>query len=261
MTSLPPELAHARELLRQVAPQSGSKERIYWRVTAKRLRRDKPGGRFAIVAVCLCVSATAMGLGYRMVTREKQAQSPAVAVTREPHPLSPVPRRQNSRQVPRQDQDEPEADSNRTEQPQNTPLRKAVAVPAPGASMNGASEAPRKSIASLPDLPELSTQSEPPAVSSELGQQLADYRQAVALLPNNPAAALQRLNMHRAKWPSGAIAHEVDLRVIEALVSLGRRAEAADSARQFLRRHPDSARAAEVRHIAELMPSAGAGVD
>ena len=261
MNSLPPEVAHARELLRQVAPQSGSKERIYWRVMAARLHHNKSAGRFAIVAAGLCLSATAMGLGYRMVVYDKQPDAPAVATTSEPQPLPRVPRRQNIGESPQKDTAETVVDSNPAEQPENSSPHKSFATPAPGASSNGGLEAPRKSIASLPDLPELSSQPEAPAGTSELSQQIADYRQAVALLRNDPAACLQRLKMHRAKWPSSAIAHEVDLRIIEALVSLGRRAEAADVARVFLRRYPDSARAAEVRHVAESAASVGAGVD
>ena len=51
------------------------------------------------------------------------------------------------------------------------------------------------------------------------------------------------------RWPHSALAHEVDLEIIEALVRLGCRAEARTEARRFLKRYPRSPRVIEVRAL------------
>jgi TolA-binding protein len=117
--------------------------------------------------------------------------------------------------------------------------------------LHGRSNGPLQRAASASAQPESSVG------ASELSQQVADYRIAVAELRSNPALALERLKAHRARWPSSAIRHEVDLRIIEALVTLGRHNEASDAARFFLQRYPDSSRAMEVRRIAESDTTTG----
>ena len=256
MTSLPPEVARARELLRRVAPQPGSRERVYSRVIARPRRRSPLGGRFAIIACCLCLSATAMGLGYKWVARDTQPKSPAITVLTSTQIEARVPRKQNIKNIPSEDVGTAKQNVSRVDQNDSPPAPKTFPVPAAVASDSSEPEALPKSIASLPDLPELSPQPEPPIIASELRQQVSDYRNAVAYLRDNPAVGLQWLTAHRARWPNSAIAHEVDLRIIEALVSLGRQGEARVAARRFLQRYPDSARAAEVRRIAESTPSA-----
>jgi hypothetical protein len=129
--------------------------------------------------------------------------------------------------------------------------RKNRDMPVAGAEIKPNSDSSRKAVTSLLSIEAKSPQPDPTAVESELSQQVADYRQAVAQLRGNPEAALLKLRAHRRKWERSPIAHEVDLRIIEALVSLGRRDEWLDAARKFLQRYPDSARAAEVRRLAE----------
>jgi TolA-binding protein len=91
----------------------------------------------------------------------------------------------------------------------------------------------------------------PAAEASELSQQVRDYHAAVASMRANPQLALARLQAYRSKWPQSAIGEEVELRVIEALLALGRQHDAANAAVAFLRRYPRSARAAELRRLAE----------
>jgi TolA-binding protein len=126
-----------------------------------------------------------------------------------------------------------------------------------GVESKAASDLSRKLPGSLQNAPSPATQRESSVGASELSQQVADYRIAVAELRHNPPLALERLKAHRAKWPSSAIRHEVDLRIIEALVTLGRHNEARDAARGFLQQYPDSARAMEVRRIAESDTTTG----
>jgi TolA-binding protein len=87
-------------------------------------------------------------------------------------------------------------------------------------------------------------------VPSELSQQVTEYHTAVDGLNVNPALAIARLNAYRSHWPKSSLMHEVDLRLIEALVKLGRHNEAANAARSFLQRYPGSPRAPEMRALA-----------
>ncbi len=84
------------------------------------------------------------------------------------------------------------------------------------------------------------------------------YQQAAALLPADPAAALGRVQSLRARWPGSALRYEVDVRVVQALVALGRTGQASQEARDFLRRYPRSPRRAEMEALASpRVPTAG----
>ncbi|HMA93537.1 MAG TPA: hypothetical protein VKP30_12670, partial [Polyangiaceae bacterium] len=72
----------------------------------------------------------------------------------------------------------------------------------------------------------------------------------VALLNAQPEAALERLYAHRRQWPGSAIAQEVDLRIIQCLLAIGRTDSARAAARSFLLHYPGSARTQEVSRIA-----------
>lgn len=61
-----------------------------------------------------------------------------------------------------------------------------------------------------------------------------------ALLHGAPDKALARANDHRRSYPSGALTQEREVIAIEALVALGRRAEAIERARAFRARYPTS---------------------
>jgi hypothetical protein len=91
----------------------------------------------------------------------------------------------------------------------------------------------------------------PPAPPSPLAAEVAAYRHAITLERVDPIAALGSWRAAQRDWPHGALAHEVDLHVIETLVRLGHADEARVEARAFLARHPDSPRSADVRRIAE----------
>jgi len=241
MTNLPPEVAQARALLRQVIPEQGSKARVYARVMAQAPGRAKLGARLAIVVACLCLSASAMGLGYRLVTRNK---------TPDLHDGAGVivPRKQPTNIAAPRDTvataDAPDAPA----------LTKSEPAPATGTQSKVLSALPRRSNSPLQNAPSILTQLDSTDGASELSQQVADYRLAVAQIRRDPAFALEQLKTQRANWPSSAIRHEVDLRIIEALVTLGRRNEAIDAARSFLQQYPNSARSTEVRRIADTKP-------
>ncbi len=86
---------------------------------------------------------------------------------------------------------------------------------------------------------------------SPLAEEVAAYRQALAIERVDPIAALGSWRAAQKGWPKGALAHEVDLHVIITLVRLGHAEEARHEARAFLARYPDSPRAADVRKLVE----------
>jgi TolA-binding protein len=90
-----------------------------------------------------------------------------------------------------------------------------------------------------------------PTGDADLAAQTAAYREAHALREREPAAALAKLREIVKRWPRAAIRHEVDLAVIDALVRLGKTGDAKKAARGFIRDYPASARATEIRAIAE----------
>jgi hypothetical protein len=91
--------------------------------------------------------------------------------------------------------------------------------------------------------------SRPPTSPSELAQEAQAYQNARILRGRDDLEALARWRAMKARWPSGALAHEVDINIVDTLVRLGRADEAQAAARDFLRRHPRSAKAAEMRRI------------
>ncbi|MGE5784460.1 MAG: tetratricopeptide repeat protein [Myxococcales bacterium] len=86
--------------------------------------------------------------------------------------------------------------------------------------------------------------------ASQLDLEVADYQAALAFSHQDPQAALNRLRVHRRKWPTSALLHEVDLRIVQILSAQGQKSEAQAEARKFLERHPDSARLPEMRRLA-----------
>ncbi len=95
-----------------------------------------------------------------------------------------------------------------------------------------------------------------PVTSSELAEQTTAYRAALSADSHDDAAALERWRRIKARWPGGPLEHEVDFRIVDALVRLGRRDEAQAAARDFLRRHPQSPRRVEMRAVAGAEPMA-----
>jgi hypothetical protein len=77
------------------------------------------------------------------------------------------------------------------------------------------------------------------ALSDELAQELASVDQArSALRSGNAAAALELVSRYERSYKRPRFAPEASALRIEALIALGRRAEAAQLARAFMARHP-----------------------
>ena len=273
MSRSPPEIELARRLLRQVAPLPGSKERIYLRLRTSQKPRSRFEFRFAVVAASLLVSATAMGVGLRWVTRDATPRFTYASSTRQPNPSAPRQQKQNRKNgsneakiaVPSSssavemrvlDATPPTASGVSAGEPSSPaaliPRTNVVARSDRNESTNagvaGINDRRLGSVASLADETEdpLPTAQAP----SELSRQVAEYHAAVDGLDVNPALAIERLSAYRSHWPKSSLMHEVDLRSIEALVKLGRRNEAANAARSFLQRYPGSPRAPEMRALA-----------
>jgi hypothetical protein len=88
-----------------------------------------------------------------------------------------------------------------------------------------------------------------PIDPTELAQQTEAYRQALALLGHDDAAALSALRAMQTRWPRGSLAPEVDFQIVRVLVRTGSDADVRAAARTFLRRHPRSARAPEMQRL------------
>lgn len=238
MTSLSPEVRHARELLRRVSIAPEAEARVYWNVMAASRERKLLGLRVSTVTVGILLSASA-ALGFGLASRiehRSRAVTPSASVVAAATAPKPHLRRQ-SPQRERTDEAMPldVGASQERQMGEDDAVRHGRANPSPGTST---AATPRSATA-----------------PSELSQQVADYRDAVAQLAADPAGALVRLEAYRQRWPSSALLHEVDLRIIQGLVALGRHGEARREAERFLSRYPESARAAEVRRIAEKAQS------
>ena len=71
-----------------------------------------------------------------------------------------------------------------------------------------------------------------------------------ALRDGDPASCLRLLEEALAAFPNGSLAQEREALTIQALAGSGRRDLAAQRATRFLREHPESPHAADLRHIA-----------
>lgn len=110
-----------------------------------------------------------------------------------------------------------------------------------------------------PTTPEVEEDTEPeteahaprprPIDPTELAQQTEAYRQALALLGHDDAAALSALRAMQTRWPRGPLAPEVDFQIVRVLVRTGSDEDVRAAARTFLRRHPRSTRAAEMQRL------------
>jgi hypothetical protein len=98
-----------------------------------------------------------------------------------------------------------------------------------------------------PDLP--APEPAPSAAELELAEQVRQYDAALALLPSDPSAAVARFRAMRIRWPSSALREQIDLRVVQGLVQLGRDTEARREATSFVDRHPRSRHAGEMNRI------------
>jgi hypothetical protein len=232
MSNHPTEVERARDLLHEVVALPGAEARIYQRIMATPTRHSLSGLRVSVVTSAILLSASA-ALGFGLAPRFVPF-SRTVATTAAPKP-SP-PRHESRGAATKGIESGAETPSpTRVDADGARPTRDGPGIPPPNRSTNSInSPAPVT----------------PVTPTSALSQQVADYREAVGDLDGNPADALLRLRAYRRKWPESPLLHEVDLRVIQVLVSLGRSNEARAAAKSFLEHHPDSARAAEVRQIA-----------
>ena len=128
----------------------------------------------------------------------------------------------------------------------------AAAAPSPREAPVAPPAAPSP-IAPAPPAPRSAPKPAPPP-PSELAQQTEAYWAAQRVRERDPQAALELLRAFSQRWPRAPIRHEVDLAIVDLLVRLDRTDAAQRAAREFLRLHPDSPRAADVRRIAEGAP-------
>jgi TolA-binding protein len=89
----------------------------------------------------------------------------------------------------------------------------------------------------------------------ELRLQVTEYRSALTLIQTNPVTALEAFQIHRRKWPNSPIRQEVDYRIVQALTTLGRKREAADEAKLFVKTYPTIAQASKLRKLYEIPPA------
>jgi hypothetical protein len=78
----------------------------------------------------------------------------------------------------------------------------------------------------------------PPPVAGDSEVKTLQYAQDA--LGTNPALTLTRCDDHRRRFPSGALAQEREVLAIDALLRIGRAAEANARARQFAKSYPTS---------------------
>jgi hypothetical protein len=97
-----------------------------------------------------------------------------------------------------------------------------------------------------------STSSSAPARSPD--SEMAMLGRAQHALATSPAEALARCEEHAAAYPSGALAEEREVLAVDALLRLGRRADASARAERFRTAHPSSA---YVRRLDTLLGEPG----
>jgi hypothetical protein len=278
MTNRTPELEHAKALLDAAELARGARERIYWRVVHRPERAAHGHWRLAVLVFgWLTAASAAYGLGRVVLSNlPKRAELPSIApaaplassaVKRRaarylaPSPTAPLPDAAENPTVPEARRATDSAAAASTRAGANDFANAATprarlgetgnsAEPA-GAAPAAATAATSVAKASAAPAGRLATSGGNADVASELSLQVAEYREAVALQPASPHAALERLYAHRRRWPSSSIAHEVDLRIIQSLLALGQTESARAAARTFLQHYPGSARREEVRRIAE----------
>lgn len=85
---------------------------------------------------------------------------------------------------------------------------------------------------------------------SSLAEEVAAYREAEALVGDSPGLAVARLNAFRHRYPASPLVEEASLRLIQALLALGRDDEARRQARHFVQLYPTSAKRAELERFA-----------
>jgi hypothetical protein len=105
------------------------------------------------------------------------------------------------------------------------------------------------------------SRSEPSEAESTLAAELALVRAAKQLRPDDPEAALSKLDLHRERFPDGSLAPEREAMRVELLCALGREAAFTEARANFLQHHADSPLRARVLASCDEVgtDSAGAG--
>jgi hypothetical protein len=224
---LDPELNRLRSVL-VVAPPLGAKSRVQAAVMMPRPRRRAVPPRLAVLVTMLLLAAAAGATA--LIHRAKTPPQQSVAAASPPAPSASVERA--------------------TEALSASAAAVSVSDSATD-NVNNATDTIDSSAAPVPS--QRASAPHPPGSSSEgpsaLAQQVEAYRSALSLIGKDDDAALARLRAFKSKWPRSALAHEADLRIVEILVRLGRRDQAKDAARDFVKAHPESPKVDEVRAI------------
>jgi len=119
---------------------------------------------------------------------------------------------------------------------------------APDAPRTEARNAEMISASGLPAEPKPPS---PAASGDRLSESVAAYRAAALLEATDLGAAREAWLAWRVRWAESPLAQGADLHVLGVLDRLGQRREAAELARNFLRRYPESPRRADVQRIIE----------
>jgi outer membrane protein assembly factor BamD (BamD/ComL family) len=84
---------------------------------------------------------------------------------------------------------------------------------------------------------------------------VAAFKEAESLLAASPGLAIVRLRAFKEHWPHSPLGEEASIRVIQALVALGRDADARAQAARFIEQYPRSSRRAELAAFADGVKS------
>ena len=127
------------------------------------------------------------------------------------------------------------------------------AAPPPATGVPSEAPAPRTSTAPAPRVPRAKATEAPaaaPAGDAAMDEELALLESAYeALRKGDAAGALVEAERHAARFPSGALAQEREVLAIDALVRLGRRAEAETRAAGFRARYPTSTHGVRIQGL------------
>lgn len=254
MSNPVPTFATVRELLAKPPPLHAKREVLLRLLTSGR-SRARPPLRAVIVAFATLVTVTA-AVGMTVVPHWFAPRRPLA-------PLVPAPRTTaTTRSTPRSARPLapgpilPAPAPALPAAPVLGPDLPAVPVPGPdlpvvpGPDLPAVPSGPAPSPAVSPTKAPASVVVAPPPGPSELAEQVAAFKEAENLLAASPGLAIVRLRAFEARWPQSPLNEEANIRIIQALVALGRDADARKHAARFVERYPRSPRRAELAALA-----------
>jgi hypothetical protein len=228
----------ARELGATVAAGAATSVSPGATSSLRSLSKTRPVAAFSKIAVAAAVAIGGVAAAYvgvrQSITAIHPGPTPSASVTKRGTPAPVPPPRatglleplMNSGPVPSASQAIPQGAAT-TSRPRSTP---------------GVSPAAEASSTSVRSEPPHGEQGAAFAVSPpETPDEVTILRRARAVIRTDASAALRLAEEHKAHYPSGALAQEREVIAIEALVSLGRSAEAWQRAERFARDYPGSA--------------------